>query len=270
MKMIYLQKSRKTKKNAFLLSLAVVIFVVGGVLVLEIFADRAVGRFSLSLGGPVASVYSVFENRIGFLARSLNTHGALVGENRRLVAELNNIKAKLLRFDSLYKEHQDLLSAYGRTAPSGPRVLGNITAKPPQSPYDVLVVDIGFKDGVSIGGRVYGLGGLPLGRVIEVTGSNAKLVMFSSDGEQTHAVVERTGATIILTGIGGGNMEAEVSPEIDIVDTDKMILPEFNGAIIAQVAEIESGKASASKRVLFSMPINIFSLRFVEVERLSQ
>ncbi len=250
--------------------MSVALFVIALIFALEIFAGKPVGKFSLAVGGPVASVYTAVEHKLSFVAAFSSSKGSLIRENDRLTQELNNMQAQLLSFESLYKEHQELLSAYGRMPVFNPTVLGNVIAKPPQSPYDILVVDVGSKDGVGVGARVYGLGGQPIGRVSESANATAKLVLFSSNGEQTQAIVERTGATIVIVGTGGGNMEAEVSPDIDIVKNDRIILPEFNGAIVALVAEIDSRETSASKRVLFNAPTNIFNLRFVEIERLTK
>ncbi|HLP43769.1 MAG TPA: rod shape-determining protein MreC [Candidatus Nanoarchaeia archaeon] len=230
-----------------------------------IFGGKFIEKFAMSTGGPVAAVYTSFKDEILFVRAFIGSRASLIEKNRRLENILAENQAKMIRFDSLFQEHQTLLEAYSRSPFAGSVVLANVIAKPPQSPYDILLVDVGSSSNISLGSRVYGLGGIPLGRIGETTDSQAKVVLFSSVGEDNQAIIERTGATVTLEGIGGGNMESEVGQDLDIVVGDKILLPQFNGALVATVVEVDKTATSAYKKVLYRTPINIFHLRFVEI-----
>jgi cell shape-determining protein MreC len=116
-----------------------------------------------------------------------------------------------------------------------------------------------------LGDRVYGPGNVLVGRVSEATDSTAKVVMYSSVGEKNDMIVERTSESISVEGSGGGNLEAEVPQEMDIVVGDALVLPQFNGAVVASVVSIDASVTSAFKRVLFKTPLNVFSFRWVNV-----
>src|SRR6185295_10209737 len=133
-------------------------------------------------------------------------------------------------------------------------IIANVIAEPPQSPYDTIILDIGADSGIENGATVYALGDLPIGRVNEVSSRSAKVVLFSNSGEERQAIVERTNSVISVTGTGGGNMQATVSQDMDVTIDDKIVLPEFAGALIGQVVEVESVVTSAYKTILIRAP----------------
>lgn len=270
MNTIYLQRSRQQRRRFFSRStLVAVIFIVIGIS-LVIFAGKAVSKTAMVTGGPVASVFTAFKNEMKFASAFVSSRTNLINENRKLQLELQKTQDKIIRFDTLYQEHQNLLQAYNRSSYAGSVVLGNVVAKPPQSPYDIILVDTGSASGIALGSRVYGLGGIPLGRVGEVTASQAKILLFSSVGEENQAIIERTGASVVLKGVGGGNLESEVGQDVDIIAGDKILLPQFNGALIASVVEVEETPTSAFKKIFYRTPVNIFHLRFVEIVKVTE
>lgn len=263
--MIYLQKSRQSRKKPLWVTLATAFFVILLLWTAQRFAGGFVGRLAMNIGGPFASAYLSFENKIKFTTAFLHSRTSLVNENKKLRADIENNQAKLLRFETLQREHDELLTEFNRSPFAGKVVLGNVLSKPPQSPYDVLVVDVGSGHGVVAGNQVYGVGGLPLGRVQETTKTSAKIVMFSSVGEETQVVGGRTSSAFTLVGTGGGNLETQVSQDTDIVIGDTVVLPQFGGNIVASVVAVDTSVASSFKRILFRVPVNVFDIRWVEI-----
>lgn len=264
---IYLQKSRPVKRGGLFYSLLISVFVTVFVIGLQIFAGQFLERVAMSLGGPFSSTYLSLKERVGHIRAFYHSRLYLVDENRRLRATVEENREKVYRLDSLLLEHGDLLSAYGRNQfhATGTLMLANVLSKPPQSPYDILLIDIGSDHNLVEGQQVFSLGGIPAGRISEVSGSTAKVVLFSSVGEETKLTIERTGETVSVEGRGGGNLETEVGQEMDIVVGDRIVLPQFNAAVVASVVEVEVNPTSAFKRVFFHSAINVFKLRWVEV-----
>ncbi len=106
---------------------------------------------------------------------------------------------------------------------------------------------------------------LPIGRVEETTKHTSKIVLFSSVGEETQVVNERTGSSISVIGVGGGNLETQVAQDIDISIGDNITLPQFGGAIVASAIGVDTSVASSFKKILFRSPINVFNIRWVEI-----
>lgn len=270
--MTYIQKSRRAGDRHWR-TVTIVVLILVALVCLQIFASGAVERVALSFGGPVAKTYFGIKNSTSFVGAIFSSRSLLVQKNLELQKQLEEQSGKLLRFDSLVKENQDILAAYNRRSEAtaslagNQAILGNVVVKPPESVYDVLIVDVGTRDGIKSGNLVYALGGIPIGRVSEVTDSTAKVVLISSDGEQSEVVQERTGASIPIVGKGGGNMEATVPQDMDVLEGDKVTLPQFGAAIVATVAQIDSTVTSSSKRVLLRLPVSVFDLRWVEVAK---
>lgn len=263
--MIYPQKSRRPKRKIFLAALVVAILVVAGALSVPMFAGNFAGKIALSASRPFLSSFLALKNNLWFTANFVRSRGALVRENEKLRADIEANQDKLLRFNALFREHQDLLLAYGRSSFAKQAMLGNVIARPPQSPYDVLVVDIGKEQGIVPGNLAYGIGGIPIGKVQEVTNTTSRVVMFSNVGEKNQVIVERTGLSLSIEGIGGGNFETQVAHDADIAVGDSIILPQFGAAVVASVAAIDASVTSALKRVLLRVPVNVFNLRWVEI-----
>lgn len=266
----YLQKSKPERKHPLIFALIILIFIGVIFISLQIFAGSALERFTMSVGGPVATLYVSIKNKLSLIGAFSHSRIYLVEENRKLRTEIEKNNEKNFQYDSLLSEHTMLLSSYGRNLAiaTGTRVvLGNVISKPPKNPYDVLHVDVGAQDGVTNESRVYTAGGLPVGRVVESGSRYSKIIMYSSVDESTSVILERTGETLDVTGRGGGNLEVDAPQEFDVIVGDKIILPEFNSAIVATVVEFESNPTGATKKILFKTPINIFNLRWVEIEK---
>jgi len=265
--MIYLQKSRPTKRGGLFYSLFVASIIIVCVIGLQLFAGQLLERIAMSLGGPFSATYVFLKDKSGNIGAFYHSRTYLVEENKRLVFLIEENREKLSLFESLRLEHESLLSSYGRNqlVASGTLILANVILKPPQSPYDVLVVDVGADRRVTVGQQVFSQGGIPAGRVTGVFGSTAKIALFSSVGEKTHLALERTGESLSVEGRGGGNFETEVGQEMDIVVGDRVVLSQFNGAVVASVVEVEANPTSASRRVFLHSAINVFKLRWVEI-----
>lgn len=265
--MIYLQKSRQSRKNPAWVAFITVIIFVAILFALQYFAGNFIGRVAMNTGGPISAMYVSVGNKISFARSFIHSRASLIEENNKLRNDIENNQAKLLRFDTLSREYDQLLLSYGRSPFAGSVLLGNVISKPPQSPYDVLIADVGSENGVVAGSQVYGVGGLPIGRVQETTKGTSKIVLFSSVGEETQVIDERTGSTITIVGTGGGNLETQVAQDLDISIGDNVTLPQFGGAVVASAVGVDSSVASSFKKILFRLPVNVFNIRWVEIRQ---
>lgn len=263
--MIYLQKSRPNNNRKLTVSVSITILLVAVIIVLKIFFGGMVEKTSLSIGGPISSGYLFMKNEIVYIGSLFRSRSALVKENHNLRAKIESDRVSVIRFNSLKTEYQNLITEFGRNSFVNQIILGNVISKPPKTPYDVIVSDVGIHDGAVIGSRVYGFGGIPLGRVGEVAEFSSKIILFSSPGETSQVILERTNSTLDIVGLGGGNMKSEVIQDLDVMVGDVILLPEFGGAIIGSVFEIETNVTSAFKTVYFKSEQNILNIRWVEI-----
>ena len=157
-----------------------------------------------------------------------------------------------------------LLELVGRKQKAN-MVVASVLTRPPQTPYDVIVIDAGLNESITIGSEVSLPEGPILGVVSEVFSKSAKVKLFSASGEETNAVLERNNVPVILIGIGGGNFRLALPRDIAIEKGDRILSSDIASRPLATVEEISVRPTDSFKEVLAKSPTNIFALRFVFV-----
>ncbi len=266
MKEIYLQKnnrsgggSRPLKAAVYALLLAL-IFV--GILYFLPNFSNSLGTF---FAKPLWSARNFVGNQLGFVGQMFRPRASLVEENAELKTALERYRADLLFYGILESEHQKLLEAFGRGEASSRR-LAVILAKPPQSPYDTIILDIGELAGIKVGAQIFGFGNIALGQVSSVSSKNSTATLFSNGGFESHGIVERSDLAVILSGTGGGGFEARVPQDADILPDDIIFLPGQSPSPLGKVVSVESTPASSFKFVRVSSIVNLNQTRWVEVD----
>src|SRR5581483_2968979 len=135
--------------------------------------------------------------------------GALISENEALKAELDQDNEKLLDYEALKSEHAKLLEDYGRDT-VGKKILATVLVRPPETPYDTLILDVGSAEGIASGDLVYSTGGIVLGTVSDVSSHTSNVMLFSRTNVVTPTIFERSNLSVSMRGIGGGSFEMQV------------------------------------------------------------
>ncbi|MDO8424223.1 MAG: rod shape-determining protein MreC [bacterium] len=221
------------------------------------------------LSGVIISAASplwIVENRV---TRSLasgveifRSRQALLSENTRLKDRLSSLELELSSRPPAQEENNALLELLGRRAESG-GIAASVLVRPPQTPYDIILIDAGQNDGVTLGSEVTLAEGPVLGKVSELFPGSAKARLFSSAGEKTNAVLERSGLAITLEGAGGGNFKVVVPRETPVEMGDRILSADIFSRLLAVVEEVEIEQTDSFKRVLARGPVNLFNMRFV-------
>ena len=116
------------------------------------------------------------------------------------------------------------------------------------------------------GQRVFSSGGFVIGNVSEVFGKTSKVILFSSPGTITDASLERSGIALSLKGKGAGNFSVLVPKQEEVAEGDLVVLPGLSSKPMALVYGIDTSETDSFKELLLSLPVNIFELKWVEVE----
>lgn len=191
---------------------------------------------------------------------------SLISENSSLKDEVANLKLKEIDYGVLSKEFEDLKNQLGRKGENFPSIVSRVLSKPPSSPYDTLVIDVGSSDGVSLGNKVYISDNIIIGSVKNVTPHTSLVGLFSTGGNEQEATLSRTGASFVLKGLGGADLELEVPKDTDIVWGDVFLYPKFSPSMIGSVYYIDTNSQSSFKKIYIRIPGNIFSIKYVFVE----
>ena len=258
MKVNYLPKNRL--RHAYLRRI---------IILLAIFISGAVvfpflGASVISAVSPVWKVENVIIRSLRKGVTLFASKKSLVEENIALKEKLSSLETEIL-FLSMGRVQEDtLLELLGRKRKSD-TVVAAVLTRPPQTPYDVIIIDAGSNESLTVGSEVSLPEGPILGIISEIFPKSAKVKLFSAGGEETNAVLERDNVPVTLVGSGGGNFKLTLPRDIAIEKGDRILSPDITSHPLATVGEISVRPTDSFKEVLAKSPTNIFSLRFVFV-----
>lgn len=161
-------------------------------------------------------------------------------------------------------QYESLLQVFGRTSTTT-SVAAGVLVHPPETPYDVLVVDAGSTNGVKKEDLVFLPEGAVVGRVIEVFGRSSRVKLFSMNGENTNAVLERGNVPIVLVGQGGGNFKFTLPREVAVLPGDRILSPAVDGALMGVARDVEVTPTDSFKTVLVESRAPVFTIRYVTI-----
>jgi|CXWL01.1.fsa_nt_gi cell shape-determining protein MreC len=166
--------------------------------------------------------------------------------------------------DALFYENESLRTqiAEYKTLPFEKGIIARVNARPPTTPYDVLLVDMGTADGVTVDSLVFAKGGVPVGVVADVSASSARVVLFSSSGRATDGWVGEDKYPVTFLGEGSGAFIAEVPREASIVEGDTTYFSSSAnpfGVIVKVASDASSPQATLHIRPYVS-PFSISSV----------
>jgi cell shape-determining protein MreC len=139
-----------------------------------------------------------------------------------------------------------------------------VIARPPQSPYDTLVLNIGSEDGVRLDAGVWWPAGVYLGKVIDVRFRSAVVQLLSAPGVIHPASISATPVTTL--GQGGGEFYAEV-PQDRAVSVGTVIISDQYNLPLGVVAATQIISATNMQALYITRFVSAASLEYVYVEK---
>lgn len=263
--MIYLQKTNK-KRKPLLFPISIVITVLVVATIFQLFIPTFFGGIAQAIARPIFYSDNFVSHSLASFVGFLRSRKAIIDENRELKANLETAELLILQKDILTKENNELKALLGRINPKD-TILGSVLSRPPRSPYDVLIIDAGTEESVQQGDAVLAPGDIVLGKIVEVYAHTSKAQLYSTAGEVTEVIVERTNIPVEVTGQGGGSFAARVPREVDIVKGDILIMPGISKKILGIVGEIESSPKDSFQEVFIKSPVNMSMLVWALINR---
>jgi cell shape-determining protein MreC len=263
--MSYLQDKKLKQKRLFRITFAVV-----ALFLMFFFRTPVFGGLSYiteKVFHPAVVVGGGIGARFKNIGVYFSSKSSLSKENEDLHRTISEEDARMANYDSVVAENVSLKETLGRKSPTLSVTLAGILEKPNQSPYDTLVIDAGAAQGVKVGSVVFATGNIPIGRIGEVYTGSSKVILYSNSGEKTEVLVSGKNASLELLGRGGGNFEMIMSKDFTMSKGDQVVLPGTNNYLVAIAESILSDPRDPFTKALLSSPVNIQSLKFVEVER---
>ncbi len=164
----------------------------------------------------------------------------------------------------LKKENLELKKILNRRD-SDNLVLSYVLKKPPFTAYDSYIIDVGDKDGISIGDKVYASGNILIGTVAEVNMNSSKVNLFSSYGNKFDILIGNNDIEAQAIGNGGGSFTTIIPRDLKVSEGDIILIPDITNSVFGTVGKIIIDPARAFSTVFFSQPINIYEQKWVLV-----
>lgn len=165
---------------------------------------------------------------------------------------------------ALANENQELLQKEKAvTSLEGQGIVAGVVARPPESPYDTLVLAAGEKAGVTIGMEAFGAGGVPLGIVSATLADFSRVTLFSAPHMIVNGWVGKDSLPLTLQGVGAGAFSAVAPRAANISVDDTVFLPGPGALPIGKITRIDSTPSLPSVELHIAPALNIFSITWV-------
>jgi len=210
------------------------------------------------IANTIAAKSHTFFASFGDTAALAVRNEQLAGENAALATENQALLEKEAGLNRL-------MGSSGSQKIAASAILAGVVARPPESPYDTLVVAAGSSAGVTLGMEAFGEGGVPLGVVSSVTADFSRVTLFSAPHMITHGWIGHAGLPLSILGAGAGALQASLSRSADVVVGDTVFAPGPGMLPIGSVVRIDSDPSSPGITLLIKPKVNPFSLTWVEL-----
>ncbi len=225
------------------------------------------------VGAPLMGERNSLGAALGDVFAGFSSQASLVRENNLLRAELASSSVVVLDRDLLYRENLDLKERLNRDADAS-STLAAVLSRPPATPYDTLMLDVGSQNGIAPGDLVSAGGSVYIGTIAQVYPTASRAILFSAAGQSYDALLmaSSTGAAtpVSVTGQGAGSLTAEVPAGVAVAVGDQVVFPGITPQFIASVTYIDGDPQESFQTIYMQLPVDPLSLRYVEVRALRQ
>ena len=238
--------------------LAAIVFVVLALIIILVRPVQDIGSFVLS---PFFAIGDSFSGTVRNAPENLKSRTELLTELQNLEEELERLRIDRESLEALTFENKSLRMSLS-LRPAATAQAAEVIARPPQIPFDTLMIDRGKDDGLESGNLVLAGDRVLLGKLGKVS-QNFSIVILNSFGQTSlSGSLTRTGEALEMRGTYGG-MEAEVPIDFDIEIGDIVITEHASSYTTAIVGSVEENKSSGRKLALLSLPVPISKVKIV-------
>ncbi len=263
--MIYQFRDKKQikKKKALIRTITIcVVFIVLATLGVLTWS----GKIFTSIGNPLWKTENNIKSSINSVGYLVRTKASVYKENENLKNENANLALSMVDYKILKTENDQLKELLGRLEQKGKFVISSILTRPNKSPYDTIIIDVGLNNGIAEGMRVYAGVDVPIGKVDKVYENTSLVMLYSNPGQITEGILDGSNASVELLGRGGGNFEMTIPIDLLSDNGSAVVFPGIHSEVIALIDAVISTPNDPVKKIILHSPVNIQSLKWVEVK----
>ena len=214
-------------------------------------AVAAIQRGALTVFGPVAEGFGTVVRPIGGFFSGIGELGSLRDQNAALEEDLRDMRERQVSMADLQRENEQLRAQLGMRDRLGyTTTAARVIAQPPTSIERSVLLDVGADNGLLPGMAVMNEFGL-VGKLTEVTASNARVELLTSPNARYGVRVAESGETGLLTGSGANPFQLELlDPEADVATDAQIVTQTFTGTSIPDgipVGVVQARRGQASR-----------------------
>ncbi len=261
--MSYLQKNSNFEERRNNIRRKIIFTVIGIIVIIVILSTGPMKRSLFFIAEPVWKIKNtvldsdLFEY---FKSKQVLINDRLAIEQRLFLAGNLLAENNILR-----NENETLKVLLGRKELKQKTILASILVKPPQTPYDMLTIDIGEDNNIKVGDLVIANANIYIGEIAEIYPHSAKIILYSTPNHKTSVLLGTNSVSVEAIGIGGGNFNIFLPREIEVKENDALVFPSIITNIFGIVEKINFSDKDSFQTVLFKSPVNISELSFVEI-----
>ncbi len=202
-------------------------------------------------------------------------------ENNALKDNTTHLVERLNYLTTLQNENSDLKKLLSRSndvefssttskklcPPTESGIGARTILSPANSYYASLLIDVGSKDAVAKGDRVYSYGDVILGTISDVYPSMSRVVLYSAPKLSTTVFLGREHVSVSIMGDGDGAFTASLPKNVSVAVGDQALLPVSGPALVAIVQAVQTKGDAPFETIYLKSPTNLHALTWVYVTR---
>lgn len=146
-------------------------------------------------------------------------------------------------------------------------ILASVLVRPPQSPYDALIVNVGEESGVQVGDQVYAFAGFPIGEIVETKKTRSTVRLLSAPGSKVDVLIGTSTMAVTAEGKGAGNFFLKLPKVTEIKVGDVVTRTYFPPEVLSTIESVDSEDGEAYIYAYFKLPIQLNSLVYVLIKK---
>jgi cell shape-determining protein MreC len=147
------------------------------------------------------------------------------------------------------------------------RVIARVVGRPPELPYDIMMLDRGYDHGVVEQAPVFVGSDQVIGYVSRVYAETALVTLVTTAGFDSMAYIIGPNIYTYAEGMGGGMMRVEVPQGIPLSVGDTVMLPAIDSGVYGQIAEVVSSPTQPEQFGYVPLATNLQSMQYVSIGR---
>lgn len=267
MTMLYPQQTRKKKPISRTKLVVIVFFII--LFLIYIYDGKIIMRpfqaVALKMGFVKNTTIDFFTNIFSIFVdkKQLSRENILLEDkynnfNLICTSAIKNLETKVAELTNALKRKDELGGAESITA--------FVIGKPPLTPYDTIMIDIGEAEGVKVGDLVL-VGKLLIGDISQVFRGNSSVRIYGKRGEDLNLLLGEKRLVVVGKGLGMGVVKTKVINNQGSFQDQAVRIQHNSGYIFGFVDRVESRMGDQYQDLTIKSPINIFELGSVEVLR---